>query len=51
MSYIVDDKEQELSTNELLLLIFKQLQIMNLHLQNSTDIDFQLDDTNDQPGE
>ena len=47
MSLVVDSNEEELSTNELLIAILSELQIMNMHLQQTTDIEFTTDDTDD----
>lgn len=47
MSLVVDSNEEELSTNELLIAILDELQVMNMHLQQTTDIEFTTDDVDD----
>ncbi len=47
MSIIVDDEDNKLTTNELLIALLNELQIMNMHLEQTTDIQFTVDDVDD----
>ena len=47
MSLIVDDEARKLDTNELLIAILAELQVMNMHLEQTTDAQFTVNDTDD----
>lgn len=47
MSIIIDDELKELSTNELLIAILSELQVMNMHLEQTTDLTFTVNDVDD----
>ena len=47
MSLVVDSNNEELTTNELLIAILAELQVMNMHLEQTTDTQFTTDDVDD----
>jgi len=47
MSLIIDDESNELTTNELLIAILNELQILNMHMTEVTDIGFTEEDVDD----
>ena len=47
MSLVVDSNNEELTTNELLIAILAELQVMNMHLEKTTDVEFTTNDTDD----
>ena len=47
MSLIIDDESNELTTNELLIAILNELQVLNMHMTEVTDTGFTAEDVDD----